>query len=138
TCIYVIIMKSYIQYCLYNLIDQALDGCIYVNIMKSYVQWTRATQLPSWLQKNANRSAAASTVCWNELPMPWPSPLFCNSRIGYSDDESACSSAIILREFAGSTRGSFSPVVISTAGYATPLRTLWYGDCFTIHANCAG
>ena len=48
-----------------------------------------------------------------------------------------CSRAVILRELLESTRPSFSPVKNSTAGYAVPSLTRWYGEYANNASNCA-
>jgi len=55
---------------------------------------------------------------------PWPCPAasVVIRSIGRSEAVAACSRAVILREFIGLTRPSFSPVDMKTAGYFTPSR----------------
>ena len=60
--------------------------------------------------------------------MPWPALELVRSRIGRPDAVAAWRRAVILRELAGSTRPSWSPVRKRTAGYFVPSTTWWYGE----------
>ena len=48
--------------------------------------------------------------------MPWPELALVRNRMGRAEAVAACRRAVILREWAGLTRPSLSPVVNSTAG----------------------
>lgn len=58
-----------------------------------------------------------SAIDWSsELPMPCPESADVRNRTGRPDVVAACSRAVNLREWDGSTRGSLAPVNIRIAG----------------------
>ncbi len=60
-------------------------------------------------------SVVRSILSLRAVPMPWPEVLLVRRRMGFFVPL-ACRRAVIFREFAGSTRGSFAPVVNRIAG----------------------
>jgi hypothetical protein len=59
---------------------------------------------------------------------PWPTSCSVRSSTGRSAEVACCSAAAIFRACSGSTRVSEPNVVNSTAGYAVPSTTRWYGE----------
>ena len=59
---------------------------------------------------------------------PWPDFVSIRIRIGVSLLAFSCSAAAYLNECAGTTRSSWSAVVISVAGYFAPALMLWSGE----------
>src|SRR5262249_42375994 len=83
---------------------------------------------PNCWNRNAYTSACWAKAVLRDVPAPWPVPKSISNSTGRFDDVAACSRAANLRELAGSTRPSLAPVRISTAGYAVPSFTCWYGE----------
>src|SRR5436309_4223703 len=78
--------------------------------------------------KNAHRCAASSMILPVGLPAPWPARVSMRIRMGASPAWAAWSAAAYLKLWAGTTRSSWSAVVMSVAGYLTPGLTLWSGE----------
>ncbi len=72
-------------------------------------------------------SAAVSSALVRLLA-PWPDLVSIRIRIGVSLLASSCSVAAYLNECAGTTRSSWSAVVISVAGYFAPVLMLCSGE----------
>ena len=81
---------------------------------------------PVWAARNASRSTDRPTVRLTERA-PWPTSRSSRSSTGRPLPVACCSAAHSLRACSGSTRLSPSNTVNSTAGYAAPSTTRWYG-----------
>ena len=67
---------------------------------------------------------AVSPTRWLKgAPMPWPACMRVSSSTEWPEVVAFCSAAANLRDCQGATRGSFSPVVSNTAGYAVRAMT---------------
>ena len=71
-------------------------------------------------------SASSDTRSSSE-PGPCP-PGLTRRRTGWLDEVAACRRAAIFLAWYALAKGSDSPAVSSTAGYAVPSLTLWYGE----------
>mmetsp|Transcript_62045 Transcript_62045/g.146985 ORF Transcript_62045/g.146985 Transcript_62045/m.146985 type:complete len:188 (+) Transcript_62045:272-835(+) len=76
----------------------------------------------------ARMSLRSSMILAVGLPAPWPALVSMRISLGAGPVSAACSVAAYLKLCAGTTRSSWSPVVMSTAGYLTPLLMLCSGE----------
>ena len=72
--------------------------------------------------------AASSIILVVGLPAPWPALVSMRIRIGAVPAWAACSVAANLKLWAGTTRSSWSAVVMSVAGYCVPGLMLCSGE----------
>src|SRR4029077_17926617 len=70
--------------------------------------------------RNARTSARSSMSLWTGFPRPWPASVSMRMTTGASPPCAAWSAAANLKEWPGTTRSSWSPVVTRVGGYAVP------------------
>src|SRR5260370_37207032 len=81
-----------------------------------YFDLAASIRKPNWSNKNAHTSAPSSTCSSRLESIPCPVVELVRKSIGAFELVAACSRAVIFREFAGFTRGSFAPVRNNTPG----------------------
>ena len=72
-----------------------------------------------------------SVACSMDLVVelaPWPDLVSMRMRTGRSPPCASCIAAAYLKECAGTTRSSWSAVVMRVAGYFAPALMLWMGE----------
>src|SRR5215475_9474169 len=98
----------------------------------------RAGQLPGPVSFATNaRQSPASAADSDTARCPCPTCPSARNSTGRPDAVACCNAAHILYACSGSTRVSLANTVNSTAGYATPSVTRWYGEYPSSHSSSA-